>query len=161
MLAAAGASIWGLDCGQPSAGQVGLALTYALTVSFPSPLLARTSYELTAKRSALRFDQVTNYLNWVVRNLADLEVQMAAVKKVNSFLNTESENYEGSMGNANVTGPDRTAADMLYVLQMLLRCPRRGLGMERSRSKTCACATTPCSNPCSSTSTPTSNRARR
>lgn len=44
--------------------------------------------------------QVTNYLNWVVRNLADLEVQMAAVKKVNSFLSTESENYEGSMGNS-------------------------------------------------------------
>lgn len=43
--------------------------------------------------------KVTNYLNWVVRNLADLEVQMAAVKKVNSFLGTESENYEGSMGN--------------------------------------------------------------
>lgn len=42
--------------------------------------------------------QVTNYLNWVVRNLADLEVQMAAVKKVNSFLSTESENYEGSIG---------------------------------------------------------------
>lgn len=42
--------------------------------------------------------QVSNYLNWVVRNLADLEVQMAAVKKVNSFLNTESENYDGSMG---------------------------------------------------------------
>uniref|UniRef100_A0AAX7TKQ0 ATP-binding cassette, sub-family C (CFTR/MRP), member 9 n=1 Tax=Astatotilapia calliptera TaxID=8154 RepID=A0AAX7TKQ0_ASTCA len=41
--------------------------------------------------------KVTNYLNWVVRNLADLEVQMAAVKKVNSFLSTESENYEGSM----------------------------------------------------------------
>lgn len=43
--------------------------------------------------------KVTNYVNWVVRNLADLEVQMAAVKKVNSFLSTESENYEGSMGN--------------------------------------------------------------
>lgn len=42
--------------------------------------------------------QATNYLNWVVRNLADLEVQMAAVKKVNSFLSTESENYDGSMG---------------------------------------------------------------
>lgn len=42
--------------------------------------------------------QVSNYLNWVVRNLADLEVQMAAVKKVNSFLNTECENYDGSMG---------------------------------------------------------------
>nr|XP_023647098.1 ATP-binding cassette sub-family C member 9-like [Paramormyrops kingsleyae] len=46
--------------------------------------------------------QVTNYLNWVVRNLADLEVQMAAVKKVNSFLSTESENYEGSMDTAQV-----------------------------------------------------------
>ena len=44
---------------------------------------------------------MTNYLNWVVRNLADLEVQMAAVKKVNSFLSTESENYEGSMGKLN------------------------------------------------------------
>ncbi|XP_029317557.1 ATP-binding cassette sub-family C member 9 isoform X1 [Cottoperca gobio] len=69
VLAAAGASIWNYRL--TSRGLVGLALTYALTV--------------------------TNYLNWVVRNLADLEVQMAAVKKVNSFLGTESENYEGSM----------------------------------------------------------------
>uniref|UniRef100_UPI00398F530D ATP-binding cassette sub-family C member 9-like isoform X1 n=1 Tax=Pristiophorus japonicus TaxID=55135 RepID=UPI00398F530D len=52
-------------------GLVGFGLTYALTVC--------------------------NYLNWVVRNLADLEVQMGAVKKVNSFLNIESENYEGTM----------------------------------------------------------------
>ncbi|XP_043943727.1 ATP-binding cassette sub-family C member 9 isoform X1 [Protopterus annectens] len=52
-------------------GLVGLSLTYALTI--------------------------TNYLNWVVRNLADLEVQIGAVKKVNSFLSTESENYEGSI----------------------------------------------------------------
>uniref|UniRef100_A0A8C2ZIZ7 ATP-binding cassette, sub-family C (CFTR/MRP), member 9 n=1 Tax=Cyclopterus lumpus TaxID=8103 RepID=A0A8C2ZIZ7_CYCLU len=71
VLTAAGASIWGHNIGLPSGGLVGLALTYALTV--------------------------TNYLNWVVRNLADLEVQMAAVKKVNSFLGTESENYEGTM----------------------------------------------------------------
>ncbi|XP_054623345.1 ATP-binding cassette sub-family C member 9 isoform X1 [Dunckerocampus dactyliophorus] len=76
VLAAAGTSIWGLHCGEPSGGLVGLALTYALTV--------------------------TNYLNWVVRNLADLEVQMAAVKKVNSFLSTESENYEGSMDSSQV-----------------------------------------------------------
>uniref|UniRef100_A0A7N8YJZ4 ATP-binding cassette, sub-family C (CFTR/MRP), member 9 n=1 Tax=Mastacembelus armatus TaxID=205130 RepID=A0A7N8YJZ4_9TELE len=46
--------------------------------------------------------QVTNYLNWVVRNLADLEVQMSAVKKVKSFLSTESENYEGSMDTSQV-----------------------------------------------------------
>ncbi|XP_069376077.1 ATP-binding cassette sub-family C member 9 isoform X3 [Paralichthys olivaceus] len=72
VLAAAGASIWS----SLEEGMVGLALTYALTV--------------------------TNYLNWVVRNLADLEVQMSAVKKVNSFLSTESENYEGSMDTSQV-----------------------------------------------------------
>nr|XP_033808126.1 LOW QUALITY PROTEIN: ATP-binding cassette sub-family C member 9 [Geotrypetes seraphini] len=54
-----------------SSSLMGLGLTYALTV--------------------------TNYLNWVIRNLADLEVQMAAVKKVNSFLNIESESYEGTV----------------------------------------------------------------
>uniref|UniRef100_A0A7N6BEA8 ATP-binding cassette, sub-family C (CFTR/MRP), member 9 n=1 Tax=Anabas testudineus TaxID=64144 RepID=A0A7N6BEA8_ANATE len=71
VLTVAGASIWSLRYGLPCCGLVGLGLTYALTV--------------------------TNYLNWVVRNLADLEVQMSAVKKVNSFLSTECENYEGSM----------------------------------------------------------------
>ncbi|CAF95602.1 unnamed protein product [Tetraodon nigroviridis] len=71
VLAAAVSSILKLHCGLLSKSLMGLVLTYALTVS--------------------------NYLNWVVRNLADLEVQMAAVKKVNSFLNTESENYDGSM----------------------------------------------------------------
>uniref|UniRef100_A0A8C4FH52 ATP-binding cassette, sub-family C (CFTR/MRP), member 9 n=1 Tax=Dicentrarchus labrax TaxID=13489 RepID=A0A8C4FH52_DICLA len=76
VLTAAGASIWSSLYNLPRGGLVGLGLTYALTV--------------------------TNYLNWVVRNLADLEVQMAAVKKVNSFLGTESENYEGSMGASQV-----------------------------------------------------------
>ncbi|KAI9527877.1 ATP-binding cassette, sub-C (CFTR MRP), member 9 [Dissostichus eleginoides] len=71
VLTAAGASIWTTQYNPDHGALVGLGLTYALTV--------------------------TNYLNWVVRNLADLEVQMAAVKKVNSFLGTESENYEGSM----------------------------------------------------------------
>ncbi|KAM7378480.1 hypothetical protein PAMA_013404 [Pampus argenteus] len=71
VLTAAGASICCSHWYLPNEAMVGLGLTYALTV--------------------------TNYLNWVVRNLADLEVQMAAVKKVNSFLSTESENYEGSM----------------------------------------------------------------
>uniref|UniRef100_A0A6Q2YGA4 ATP-binding cassette, sub-family C (CFTR/MRP), member 9 n=1 Tax=Esox lucius TaxID=8010 RepID=A0A6Q2YGA4_ESOLU len=75
VLTAAVTSIWSSLYLLPSA-LVGLGLTYALTV--------------------------TNYLNWVVRNLADLEVQMAAVKKVNSFLSTESENYEGSMDNSQV-----------------------------------------------------------
>uniref|UniRef100_A0A670KIW9 ATP binding cassette subfamily C member 9 n=1 Tax=Podarcis muralis TaxID=64176 RepID=A0A670KIW9_PODMU len=69
VLTAAVASISPDD--DPKSGLVGLGLLYALTI--------------------------TNYLNWVVRNLADLEVQMSAVKKVNSFLNMESENYEGTM----------------------------------------------------------------
>ncbi|XP_069030805.1 ATP-binding cassette sub-family C member 9 [Embiotoca jacksoni] len=78
VLSAAGTSIWSVRYGYglPDGGLVGLGLTYALTV--------------------------TNYLNWVVRNLADLEVQMAAVKKVNSFLGTESENYEGLMDSSQV-----------------------------------------------------------
>ncbi|MGH0160584.1 UNVERIFIED_CONTAM: hypothetical protein FKN15_054663 [Acipenser sinensis] len=71
VLTAAVASIYTSENGVQS-GLVGLGLTYALTV--------------------------TNYLNWVVRSLADLEVQMGAVKKVNDFLSTESENYEGSIG---------------------------------------------------------------
>ncbi|KAJ8374071.1 hypothetical protein SKAU_G00046510 [Synaphobranchus kaupii] len=75
VLTAAIACIAGFNENSSSA-LVGLGLTYALTV--------------------------TNYLNWVVRNLADLEVQMAAVKKVNSFLSTESENYEGSMDTSQV-----------------------------------------------------------
>ncbi|CAB1346304.1 unnamed protein product, partial [Coregonus sp. 'balchen'] len=57
---------------------------------------------LSAANRWLEVRTVTNYLNWVVRNLADLEVQMAAVKKVNSFLSTESENYEGSMDTSQV-----------------------------------------------------------
>ncbi|KAM4711640.1 ATP-binding cassette sub-family C member 9 isoform 2-T2 [Anableps anableps] len=73
VLTVAVASIWSE---KHAGGLVGLGLTYALTI--------------------------TNYLNWVVRNLADLEVQMAAVKKVNSFLGTESEDYEGSMDAAQV-----------------------------------------------------------
>ncbi|CAG5927304.1 unnamed protein product [Menidia menidia] len=76
VLTAAVASIWSSRYGLPAGGLVGLGLTYALTV--------------------------TNYLNWVVRNLADLEVQMAAVKKVNSFLSTECENYEGTLDSSQV-----------------------------------------------------------
>nr|XP_038039869.1 ATP-binding cassette sub-family C member 9 isoform X11 [Anas platyrhynchos] len=60
----------------PNSGLVGLGLLYALTI--------------------------TNYLNWVVRNLADLEVQMGAVKKVHSFLNMESENYDGYLDSSQV-----------------------------------------------------------
>lgn len=52
-----------------SAGLVGLGLTYALMVS--------------------------NYLNWMVRNLADMEIQLGAVKRIHTLLKTEAESYEG------------------------------------------------------------------
>ncbi|XP_073072380.1 ATP-binding cassette sub-family C member 8 isoform X3 [Manis javanica] len=52
-----------------SAGLVGLGLTYALMVS--------------------------NYLNWMVRNLADMEIQLGAVRRVHGLLRTEAESYEG------------------------------------------------------------------
>lgn len=41
------------------------------------------------------FYQVSNYLNWMVRNLADMEVQLGAVKRIKALLKTEPENYEG------------------------------------------------------------------
>ncbi|XP_072509634.1 ATP-binding cassette sub-family C member 9 isoform X3 [Notamacropus eugenii] len=59
--------------------------------------ITETSYSGLVGLGLLYALTITNYLNWVVRNLADLEVQMGAVKKVNSFLTMESENYEGAM----------------------------------------------------------------
>uniref|UniRef100_A0AAQ5WZB3 ATP-binding cassette, sub-family C (CFTR/MRP), member 8 n=1 Tax=Amphiprion ocellaris TaxID=80972 RepID=A0AAQ5WZB3_AMPOC len=38
---------------------------------------------------------VSNYMNWMVRNLADMEVQLGSVKRINGLLKTEPENYEG------------------------------------------------------------------
>ncbi|XP_064423358.1 ATP-binding cassette sub-family C member 8 isoform X2 [Latimeria chalumnae] len=69
VLIAAVASITNSVYNQLSSGLVGLGLTYALMVS--------------------------NYLNWMVRNLADMEVQLGAVKRINALLKIEVENYEG------------------------------------------------------------------
>ncbi|XP_032894884.1 ATP-binding cassette sub-family C member 8 isoform X2 [Amblyraja radiata] len=52
-----------------ASGLVGLGLTYALMIS--------------------------NYLNWMVRNLADMEVQLGAVQRINNLLKIETENYDG------------------------------------------------------------------
>ncbi|MCI4379456.1 hypothetical protein PGIGA_G00228450 [Pangasianodon gigas] len=76
VLIAAVASISNALYSELSAGLVGLGLTYALMVS--------------------------NYLNWMVRNLADMEVQLGCVKRISSLLNTESENYNGEMTPAQV-----------------------------------------------------------
>uniref|UniRef100_A0A670XMY1 ABC transporter domain-containing protein n=2 Tax=Pseudonaja textilis TaxID=8673 RepID=A0A670XMY1_PSETE len=59
-----------------SSGLVGLGLTYALMVS--------------------------NYLNWMVRNLADMELQLGAVKRLNTLIKTEAENYEGLLSPAQI-----------------------------------------------------------
>ncbi|XP_068578577.1 ATP-binding cassette sub-family C member 8 isoform X2 [Cebidichthys violaceus] len=69
VLVAAVASITNSLYDQLSPGLVGLGLTYALMVS--------------------------NYMNWMVRNLADMEVQLGSVKRINGLLKTEPENYEG------------------------------------------------------------------
>ncbi|XP_061628449.1 ATP-binding cassette sub-family C member 8 isoform X3 [Phyllopteryx taeniolatus] len=69
VLVAAVASITNSLYGELSTGLVGLGLTYALMVS--------------------------NYLNWMVRNLADMEVQLGSVKRINGLLKTEPENFEG------------------------------------------------------------------
>ncbi|XP_056096388.1 ATP-binding cassette sub-family C member 8 [Rhinichthys klamathensis goyatoka] len=76
VLIAAVASITSALYSQLSAGLVGLGLTYALMVS--------------------------NYLNWIVRNLADMEVQLGCVKRVSALIHTEAENYDGLMTPAQV-----------------------------------------------------------
>ncbi|XP_060779092.1 ATP-binding cassette sub-family C member 8 [Neoarius graeffei] len=76
VLIAAVASISSALYSKLSAGLVGLGLTYALMVS--------------------------NYLNWMVRNLADMEVQLGCVKRISRLLNTEPENYNGEMTPAQV-----------------------------------------------------------
>nr|XP_042714742.1 ATP-binding cassette sub-family C member 8 isoform X9 [Chrysemys picta bellii] len=50
---------------------------------------------LTAANRWLEVRMVSNYLNWMVRNLADMEIQLGAVKRINGLLKTEAENYEG------------------------------------------------------------------
>uniref|UniRef100_A0A8C7WMT3 ATP-binding cassette, sub-family C (CFTR/MRP), member 8 n=1 Tax=Oryzias sinensis TaxID=183150 RepID=A0A8C7WMT3_9TELE len=80
VLVAAVASISSSLYNQLSPGLVGLGLTYALMVS--------------------------NYMNWMVRNLADMEVQLGAVKRINGLLRTEAENYEGLLSESVSQVPD-------------------------------------------------------
>uniref|UniRef100_A0A668VZF0 ATP-binding cassette, sub-family C (CFTR/MRP), member 8 n=1 Tax=Oreochromis aureus TaxID=47969 RepID=A0A668VZF0_OREAU len=80
VLVAAVASITNSLYDQLSPGLVGLGLTYALMVS--------------------------NYINWMVRNLADMEVQLGSVKRINGLLKTEPENYEGLLSESVSQVPD-------------------------------------------------------
>uniref|UniRef100_A0A669DEA6 ATP-binding cassette, sub-family C (CFTR/MRP), member 8 n=1 Tax=Oreochromis niloticus TaxID=8128 RepID=A0A669DEA6_ORENI len=80
VLVAAVASITNSLYDQLSPGLVGLGLTYALMVS--------------------------NYMNWMVRNLADMEVQLGSVKRINGLLKTEPENYEGLLSESVSQVPD-------------------------------------------------------
>uniref|UniRef100_A0A8C4V0R4 ATP binding cassette subfamily C member 8 n=1 Tax=Falco tinnunculus TaxID=100819 RepID=A0A8C4V0R4_FALTI len=83
VLIAAVTSITSCLYNELSSGLVGLGLTYALMVS--------------------------NYLNWMVRNLADMEIQLGAVKRINGLLKTEAENYEGLLSSSQIpqNWPDR------------------------------------------------------
>ena len=42
-------------------------------------------------------------MNWMVRNLADMEVQLGSVKRINGLLKTEPENYEGLLSECSDT----------------------------------------------------------
>lgn len=121
VMVAAVASITNSLYDQLSTGLVGLGLTYALMVSslpagainyFRSlkcePAVINLSSEINNSRVRLTCEvtprcgiypcsssQVSNYMNWMVRNLADMEVQLASVKRINGLLKTEPENYEG------------------------------------------------------------------
>uniref|UniRef100_A0AAQ4S6M8 ATP-binding cassette, sub-family C (CFTR/MRP), member 8 n=1 Tax=Gasterosteus aculeatus aculeatus TaxID=481459 RepID=A0AAQ4S6M8_GASAC len=80
VLVAAVTSISNSLYNQLTPGLVGLGLTYALLVS--------------------------NYMNWMVRNLADMEVQLGSVKRINGLLKTEPENYEGLLSESVSQVPD-------------------------------------------------------
>lgn len=114
VMVAAVASITNSLDDQLSTGLVGLGLTYALMVSVCwlacSALLTSVRHHLCSmKPEAVLIQpsaaptvvfthspsQVSNYMNWMVRNLADMEVQLASVKRINGLLKTEPENYEG------------------------------------------------------------------
>lgn len=56
--------------------------------------------------------QVSNYMNWMVRNLADMEVQLASVKRINGLLKTEPENYEGLLSES-AKGTRRSTGGLL------------------------------------------------
>ena len=52
---------------------------------------------------------MSNYLNWMVRNLADMELQLGAVKRIHGLLKTEAESYEGLLGEGRGRTPGETA----------------------------------------------------
>ena len=43
----------------------------------------------------------------MVRNLADMELQLGAVKRIHGLLKTEAESYEGLLGEGRGRTPDR------------------------------------------------------
>nr|AYM45166.1 ATP-binding cassette subfamily C member 8a [Carassius auratus] len=83
-----------------STGLVGLGLTYALMVE--DTYTKHFDHQQCWLTSGCYISQVSNYLNWMVRNLADMEVQLGAVKKIKALLKTEPENYEGLLSASHV-----------------------------------------------------------
>ncbi|ROL43687.1 ATP-binding cassette sub-family C member 8 [Anabarilius grahami] len=58
-------------------------------------LIAAVASITNSQYNHLSTGLVSNYLNWMVRNLADMEVQLGAVKRIKALLKTEPESYEG------------------------------------------------------------------
>lgn len=52
-------------------------------------------------------------MNWMVRNLADMEVQLASVKRINGLLKTEPENYEGLLSESSKCFNDNSTGGLL------------------------------------------------
>ena len=63
--------------------------------------------------------QVSNYMNWMVRNLADIEVQLGSVKRIKGLLQTEPENYEGLLSECSC---DYTSFKKHEVFDRFSRC---------------------------------------
>lgn len=75
-----------------------------------SVMLFLFQYFILAKSEIYLFIlfQVSNYLNWMVRNLADMEIQLGAVKRINGLLKTEAENYEGLLCECGIVSLQKT-----------------------------------------------------
>lgn len=89
-------------------------------------------------------------MNWMVRNLADMEVQLGSVTRISGLLKTEPENYEGLMcecvpsgtvcRGGGAGGGWKSASQTVTPLSAGKQPPSRfrqaGRSRERSRSRT-------------------------
>ncbi len=85
-----------------SVKQLGLRLVVLLKIMV-SPVLYQTIDTRQLLKTIPLFSnyscyfQVSGYLNWLVRNAADIEMQMNAVERVKYYSNIHNEQYEGRL----------------------------------------------------------------